>query len=153
MRKSKHYLTISLILVMVLSLIVVLNLSARDFGKKFVTINKSRISVEVAKTPQTLEKGLGFRNSLEQNSGMLFIFPEARTWEFWMEGMRFPLDFMWIENNKVVDIAENIPSPNQTNGVPRRLQPKVPVHYVLEVNAGWIAKHQIKIGDTVDLHI
>jgi uncharacterized membrane protein (UPF0127 family) len=66
-----------------------------------------------------------------------------------MKGMNFPLDFIWIRENKVVDITENAPA--ETKTIPSIYKPKEPVDMVLEVNAGVVKKDKIKIGDIIEL--
>lgn len=62
--------------------------------------------------------------------------------------MRFPIDIIWINNGKVVDVSRN--ASNDFNILkPRFYRPKEPAQYVLEVNAGFAEKKGIVIGDTV----
>jgi uncharacterized protein len=114
-----------------------------------IKINNAKLNLIYARTDQEKSKGLGYRDTLDKNTGMLFVYDKPQIWTFWMQGMRFPLDFIWIENSKVADITENVPDPSLTNNQPVVVQPKVPVSLILEVNAGWIKEHNIKIGDAV----
>ena len=60
-----------------------------------------------------------------------------------MKEMKFPLDFVWINEDKVVDLREKV-------GITEmNIRPARPADRVLEVNSGWIEKHQIKVGDEV----
>src|SRR5690349_12394377 len=63
-----------------------------------ITIDNATFSVVVAKTPEEREKGLSGRDSLAQNSGMLFVFDHPDTYTFWMKGMKFPLDMIFIKD-------------------------------------------------------
>ncbi len=86
------------------------------------------------------------------DEGMLFIFPSEGQHSFWMGGMLFPLDFIWISSDRtVVDITVDVPSPEP--GVPDgelpRYRPDQAVLYVLEVNAGVVREAGVQIGDTV----
>jgi len=110
-------------------------------GEKAI-INGHTIRLELAVTEAEKEKGLGYRDSLAADWGMLFVYDHPERYGFWMKGMRFPLDFIWINGNSIVDLSPNI-SP------PRSLAPAVPVDKVLEVNAGTIGKLGVKIGDLV----
>jgi uncharacterized membrane protein (UPF0127 family) len=114
-----------------------------------ITIGSTSLKIIYAKSEQEKTLGLGQRDTLDPDTGMLFVYSYPQVWTFWMHGMRFPLDFVWIEKNQVRDITENVPPPAQTNNQPRVVQPKVPVSLILEVNAGWVKEHTIKIGDTV----
>jgi uncharacterized membrane protein (UPF0127 family) len=122
-------------------------------GKKYLRINTTDVLVEIAQTDATRARGLGNRDSLPDNTGMLFVFDDAKRWDFWMEGMRFGLDFIWIDSNKIVDISEKVPPPYKTGNTPVFVKPIAPVKYVLEVNEGWIKKHSIKINDRVEFHL
>jgi uncharacterized membrane protein (UPF0127 family) len=106
----------------------------------------------VADTAAARGLGLGERDSLDPNRGMLFVFPQASQHAFWMKGMRFPLDFVWIsEELRVVDLLEGVPPPE--DGAPDSsltlYRPSEDVLYVLEVNAGIIDENGIAIGDEV----
>lgn len=107
------------------------------------TINGHEIRLLIAVTESEKERGLGGRASLPANTGMLFIYQNKDRYGFWMKGMQFPLDFIWIDGNTIVDLTENV-----ATGAPA-FAPRVPVNKVLEVNAGLITRLGIKIGDLV----
>lgn len=110
-------------------------------------IGNTEILVEIADTQAKMEKGLSGRNSLPENQGMLFLFKEPNFYGFWMKGMNFPLDFIWIRENEVVETTENVkPEDFQP---PKNLFSKEKVDKVLEVNAGFVEKSKIKIGDKI----
>ena len=69
-------------------------------------------AVEIADTEDTKSQGLSGRTSMAKNKGMLFIFNESSYKYFWMKGMNFPLDFVWINGKKIVDIKKNVPKPD-----------------------------------------
>lgn len=118
---------------------------------KQVQISGSKLNIEIADTQEKRTKGLGGRESLASDSGMLFIFPEPSKYSFWMKGLSFPLDFIWIRGEKVVSILQNVPppAPGQLDPSLPIYQPNVEVDKVLEVNAGVIARLNIKVGDTL----
>lgn len=83
---------------------------------------------------------------------MLFIFPSGRASAFWMKGMRFPLDFVWIGAHcRVVDLTLEVPAP--APGTPDGQLPvyrsSAPAAYTLEVNAGEVSRRGITVGDPV----
>ncbi len=116
-------------------------------------INDTHIRVELSDTASKRSKGLSGRASLAENEGMLFIFDKADKYPFWMKGLSFPLDFVWIKGDKVVDILENVPSPvsGQKDADLPIYSSKVEVDKVLEINGGTIKKFNIKVGDTIIL--
>ena len=52
--------------------------------------------VELALSGPQRERGLSYRDGLPQSAGMLFDMGETIVPTFWMKGMRFPLDMVWI---------------------------------------------------------
>jgi uncharacterized membrane protein (UPF0127 family) len=117
-----------------------------------LAINDHQFTVEIADTNTKRAKGLSNRQKLAQNEGMLFIFPEADFHTFWMKGMNFPLDFIWINSNKIIDLSENIPNPEEDQHDLPVYRPKHPVDKVLEVNAGIIRKLNIRVGDIIEIN-
>lgn len=122
------------------------------FSSPKLSIGKVTISVELANTDFKRQRGLSSRSTLGKDSGMLFIFPQAGKYAFWMQDMRFPLDFIWIKDNRVVQITHNVFPPSKTHGQPSIVSPRMEVDQVLEVNAGFVRDHAIKIGDPVVLN-
>ena len=106
--------------------------------------------VETALTPLEKQTGLSERDSLPSGTGMLFLYDEEGVRSFWMRGMRFPLDFVWIKADcTVLETTLNVPPPEQgtpTSSLPLYL-PSQPILHVLEVNAG--EAQGIRPGDQV----
>ncbi len=115
----------------------------------FVRIRNTTIPVEVRADVESRAKGLSWRAWLPEHEGMLFLFPKPDRYTFWMQGMQFPLDFIWILGDRVVDISENVSPPPPL----RTFAPQAPADRVLEVNAGFISAHAIQNGDPVEIHI
>ena len=121
-----------------------------NFGTKSkAVINKESINLIVVKAPNDLKKGLSGRKDIPQDQGMLFIFPTKGKYSFWMKDMLFPLDIIFIDDKKVVDVFENLP-PDDSPFRPK-YAPSAPANYVLEVNAGVAKKLKIQKGTTVTL--
>ncbi len=120
---------------------------------KAVKIGNLKIPVELADTKEKRSKGLGGRENLASDSGMLFIFSKEDKYSFWMKGLKFPLDIIWIRNNIVVDIISNAKPPtiNQKDETLPIYLPREQVDMVLEVNAGFVSSHGIKISDNVEI--
>ena len=118
------------------------------FSKKdnppVVFINGARIEVEIADSLSEKARGLSGMEGLGQNEGMFFVFDEPGYYSFWMKDMKFPIDIIWIANDKkIIDITKNA-SPGS---YPSVFKPASSARYVLELNAGFADKHEIKIGD------
>jgi uncharacterized membrane protein (UPF0127 family) len=103
--------------------------------------------VDLATTPAEQEKGLSGRESMPPNKGMLFIFTVEGNWGFWMNGMKFPLDIIWFNSNREAVFIEQNLQPCGPSGCPI-YSPPTNATYVLEVNAGFVAAHNISLGDT-----
>lgn len=110
---------------------------------------------EVAVTPDESALGLGYRDSLFERGGMLFDLHSTTVPTFWMKGMRFPLDMIWIgEDKKVASITANVsPEPGVPDEQLKRYSPASPVRYVLEVNAGAAAMFGIAPGSQMTFEI
>jgi uncharacterized membrane protein (UPF0127 family) len=111
------------------------------------------VGLELARTEPEHEKGLGGHAPLGARDGMLFIFDRPATYSFWMKGMTFALDMMWIDSGKVVHLERDVPPP--APGAPESsypvYTPRAPALYVLEVQAGFAARNGIDVGTTVEL--
>ncbi len=120
-----------------------------------VIIGDTKVKIEVADTQEKRNKGLGGKETLASDSGMFFIFDREDKYPFWMKGLKFPLDFIWIKGGQVVDITENVPAPlpGQKDADLPIYSSKEPVDRVLEVTGGFIKANNIKIGDTVTVQM
>lgn len=118
-----------------------------------VVVGNNALRTELVLTSDEQALGLGYRNGLESDSAMLFVNDDASPRSFWMKGMRFCLDIIWIENGIIVGAAENTcPDPEGTADADRlRVTSPSPVTYVLEVNAGWLADRGYGVGTTVTI--
>jgi uncharacterized membrane protein (UPF0127 family) len=114
-----------------------------------VMIRGKTFSVEVADNGAKLEKGLGDRDSLPADHGMYFPFPSSQYLVFWMKGMRFPIDIVWIQDGKVVDVS---PEAQVEAGLPlKTYSPTEPADAVLEFNAGTARQIGLQKGDEITL--
>ncbi len=115
----------------------------------YVIVAGVRLSVEVADTPTERGRGLSGREMLPENSGMLFVFDKPGRYGFWMYGMKFPLDIIWIDESlRIVYFVEDAqPCAN----ICETYEPPTDALYVLEVNAGFVKKYGLKAGDVVEL--
>lgn len=110
-----------------------------DKGKEF--------TVSVAATDAKRVRGLGGRESLEENEGMLFEFKKPDFQGIWMKEMRFPLDILWLNKEGAgtftfVDIKEDV----APETYPEIFLPKEMASYVIELNGGTAGKSGVDIG-------
>ncbi len=108
--------------------------------------------VEVLRSPQDKGRGLSGSPSLEPGTGALFVYAPEQAPAFWMKGMLFDLDFVWIGGDcTVLDVTERVPRP-----APGTPDTSLPVYsapasaaYNLEINAGEAGSAGIRPGDRV----
>lgn len=112
---------------------------------------KAQVKIDIADTKEKRSLGLGGRASMPGDSGMLFVMEQRAKPTFWMKGMLIPLDFIWIDGDKVADIIQNVQPPvaGQSDQSLQYYSPTVEVDKVLEVNAGFVAHFGIKVGDSL----
>jgi uncharacterized protein len=145
MKKNYLYLIFSSFLAIAFIFFVV-SLISKTGQVNSVTIRGNDFKVELASTAEKRQKGLGERERICENCGMLFIFPRSGNYHFWMKDMKFSLDIIWMADNKIVYIAKNV-SP-ELEGT---LNASLPADKVLEINAGLCDKYGIKEGDKVSI--
>lgn len=105
------------------------------------------LSIYTAKTNQEWQQGLSGVKTLDKNAGMLFVFDSPGFFEMWMKDMNFPIDVIWIDSEfKIQEFRTNI-SPDT---YPQTFRSNDIAKYVLEVNAGWVQSHDIRVGDKVE---
>jgi uncharacterized membrane protein (UPF0127 family) len=125
--------------------IVLIFLTSKD-EISTISINGQIFSVEVVKEEQDLKKGLSFRNGLERNHVMLFVFPNESFWGIWMKDMNFPIDVVWLnDDKKVVHFVKDM----KPETFPKVFYPEQKARYVVEMSMGNVENNQIKIGDTL----
>lgn len=113
--------------------------------------DKAGFSIEIADEPHEVRQGLSDRESLAVNAGVLFVFDQAKTQHFWMYNMNFPLDFVWINEGRVIGLDENIPHPAANGGEIYRLSSPDIANMVLEINSGLINRYGLEVGDPVNV--
>ncbi len=109
--------------------------------------------LEIADTPQKQSQGLAGHQPLNDNQAMLFPYSPSQQVNFWMKGMSFPIDIIYITSNQVVQIYSQVPAPNPSETNLKTYPSNQPVDYVLETAAGWTDKYSIEIGDKVILNL
>ena len=120
-------------------------ISQAGYAIKQVCFDKTCFKVELAKTAEQRRIGLTQHKALKKNQGMLFLYPTKGFYSYWMKGMRFPIDMIWLdENRQIITLYE---------GVPPCFQETCPVFsstkqalYVLELPAASISKLNLKTG-------
>ena len=118
------------------------------FGLRIVNLNVggAALKAEVADSPQSLQNGLMFRNSLPENQGMLFVLGPAEQASFWMKNTKIPLSIAFIDGSAVVrEVHDMQPFEERTTRSATDT-----ICYALEVNQGWFQKHHVDPGAKVN---
>ena len=103
-----------------------------------------QVRVEVADTASERARGLMFRESVPEGTGMIFLFPTETSGAFWMKNTPVSLDLLFIRDERIVAILENaVPYSEEL------LEPGTNYTVVLEVPGGYASRHGIAVGDGV----
>lgn len=103
------------------------------------------IDIEIADDNAERRIGLMFRESMKENQGMLFIFPDEAIRSFWMRNTYMSLDMIFVNrNDEIVTIQKNTVPLTENSYFSTR-----PAVYVIEVNAGFADRHGIKVGGRI----
>jgi len=101
------------------------------------------VEVEVADTPEMRSKGLMFRKTMPEMSGMLFKFDQERMIAMWMKNTFIPLDMLFVGSNGIVHNIKRGAQPQDLTVI----ESGAPTKWVLELNAGFVDKYNIRTGD------
>ena len=108
-----------------------------------VQLGGTTLTADVADNESQRELGLSGRAGLPEGTGMLFVFQVDGQHAFWMKDMLFSIDMIWLSpEKKVVYIAANA----RPESYPSSYMPESASRYVIEVPAGWAARHNVAIG-------
>jgi uncharacterized protein len=117
-----------------------------------LAVGDATVEAEIADDDSERALGLGGRDRLPPDAGMYFVLADSSP-RIWMKGMRFPLDLVWINGGRVVQVTARVP--DEPPGTPEtRLpiySPSRPANRLLEVNAGWAERNGVRRGDPVRL--
>lgn len=144
---EKRYFLIALFLVVVTSAIA-LKYFEKTTKYGTVIINNKEWRVEIANTTVKRIRGLSGRDSSKEISGMLFVFPTFGKHGIWMKDMNFPIDIVWLNNRKIVDIAPNVSPKLGTDFI---FYPREDANYVLELPVNFAKENNLKIGEGIGI--
>ena len=116
---------------------------------KTVSVGIHRLAAETATNVTAWNKGLSGRPCITSDEAMLFIFPRASQYAFWMKDMRFPIDIIWISQaHRVVAIEDNVrPSTYPDHFVNQKQNP---AKYTLEIAGNSRKNLGINLGTAVN---
>ena len=104
------------------------------------------LQIEIPNNIRDFNLGLMFRESLDRNSGMLFIFDESAEQSFYMKETRIPLDIAFINEEGIIESIKELEPFDETP-----VSSEGEVICALEVNRGWFAENNVEVGDEIDI--
>ncbi len=117
----------------------------KDLLKIQTNNNEYIFNIEIATTHKQRSLGLMHRKTLDQNKGMIFIYPKEQIVKMWMKNTYIPLDMIFIKDNGIIESIIKMTKPRDLTPI----GPNLPIKAVLELNGGITTYLNIKKGDIV----
>ena len=126
------------------SFLIFFNIFAES--KNFISLEKYLLQIEIVSDPQDRKTGLMNRESLPDDSGMIFVWDRSKVQCMWMKNTSIPLSVAYIEDTgEIIDIYDMVPLSRKP------VCSKKPVLYALEVNKGWFKKNGFHVGNFINI--
>lgn len=110
-----------------------------------LTLRGKALRAEVVETPAERARGLMYRERLDADSGMLFVYEAPDIQAMWMKNTLIPLSVAFIDGDaRIVSMADMAPRSETIHAS------AAPALFALEVNRGWFARHGVRPGDRVE---
>ncbi|MGI0006365.1 MAG: DUF192 domain-containing protein [Nitrososphaera sp.] len=123
------------------------------YNQTVVSIGDVRLLADIAADPNQKSLGLGVRNNMTEAEGMLFPFESEAPHGFWMNGMKFPIDIIWLDSGKkVVHIEPDLKPCPSVLDCPNYV-PDSNALYVLETVAGFSERHDVTVGTQAEFEL
>lgn len=149
-KKSMIYSAILILIIIIIFLIFWYFKRPSTYETINLRISDRLIRVVLADDFSKRTRGLSGRQQLGEDEGMLFIFPYKDKYSFWMKDMNFPIDIIWISDDKIVGVEESVDPQIDASVINLKMyHPSEPINYVLELSAGSFQKRNFKIGDLI----
>ncbi len=124
------------------------SLVASDNALAEISVAGRQFKTYVADTEALQEKGLSGRPAISADEAMLFPFGTPDYYGFWMKGMRFSVDMVWLDADRKIIFIKNEAMPES---YPEGFRPDKKATYVIEFLGGTVKKLGFKIGDEVSI--
>ena len=110
------------------------------------------IQAEIADTTVKRATGLMYRERLDKDHGMLFIFGQALPWTIWMKNTKIALDLIWLDEKKrVIHIERQVPICTRSDDSCPQYRPNSSdAIYVLEIAGGTVDGYKIEKGSKLE---
>jgi uncharacterized membrane protein (UPF0127 family) len=113
-------------------------------------IGKVIVLVEIRDSPEEMSLGLSYRESLDYESGMAFVYSKPRS-DVLMKDMNFPLDFVWVANGVVVEITDAVPAPTTEDRCRNSGSFATSRYGGGGGNSGFVQQREIRVGEQGEL--
>ena len=116
------------------------------YGMKYfpLTIGDTEYMIFSAQSPEERRMGLSELESIENDEGMFFTFPEQGVHQMWMKDTKFPLDILFLNDNvEILQISKGEPMDETLIEGPEETL------HVLELPAGTV-EGNLGVGDRID---
>ena len=136
--------------------------AARDVPDAEVVIAGERFELELALDPVARNRGLMFRDHIDKNGGMLFVFPQSHPRRFWMANCLVDMDILFLDDEGTVTtvlemFAEPLPRDDETPAAYYARLPRYPsdgpARFAIELKHGTTGRLGVKVGDRVEMDV
>jgi uncharacterized membrane protein (UPF0127 family) len=119
-----------------------------------VAAKNASLTLAVVDSPKERELGLMCVTAMRPHTGMIFVFPKAADWEFWMKNTLIPLDMVWVEpDGSVSSVAANVPASKLSTPNAKVARRGGHGIYVIELNAKEASRDGIAAGTKLPLPV
>lgn len=118
-----------------------------------IELGGETIQVEIADSPKEWELGLSYRDTLTENHGMLFVFPNESKRVFWMRGCNFNIDLAYIESDGTISeivTMEKEPLDTPLDSLKTYPSQSTAIRYALEMIGGWFEENNVSAGTKIE---
>ena len=122
------------------------NRSGKAINVKTEEFTTLPLQLEIPNNIRDFNLGLMFRESLDINSGMLFVFEDVAEQSFHMRETKIPLDIAFIREDGIIESIKEL-EPFDESAVASNGK----VRCALEVNRGWFAENNVEVGDEIEI--
>ena len=106
----KKILKYSLYWLIMVVIFITVRIQCKEYDTIKINIKWSDFILEIADNDYKRRKGLMWREKIDDNKGMLFVFDEEKEQSFWMKNTLIPLDIIWLDKNNIIqDFVSAIP--------------------------------------------
>ncbi|PIR98539.1 MAG: hypothetical protein COT88_00965 [Candidatus Colwellbacteria bacterium CG10_big_fil_rev_8_21_14_0_10_41_28] len=153
LNRSMYLILIFVIAILGLAVIRIGKNAASAYKEAEIVIGDNKFYLDIADTINKRQRGLGGRDSLSENGGMLFLFDGYSKRRIWMRGMEIPIDIVWVRDGRVVGFNKNVqPQPGVATIKLDVYTSPESVDKILELRAGSVDKYGINNNDSVKIN-